>query len=294
MSDAHVPPQGDSQSSQGADPYQPSPNYPYPPSGNYLPYPGAQAPSGSPPAGEYGNYPPPPVPPYGLYPPPYPPMPPQRQGLGAGATVGIVVGVILLVCIGVCALGAVASALGGSLLSSLLPTHPAFASSPTPHDPGAVVLPTVVPGPSGTVTVPPVPDDCCFNMTLGHDYGDNGQQLYIQGKTNTFYSYTDTFAYLVDLHGQSLTASNKPVGSTNNWLAVLAPDGKGGMVVVSKLEQDGGPSATGATECANSFAIVTLMQQLPAGQYEVEFLTADGTTRIADAIFDYYDEPRVG
>ena len=132
-------------------------------------------------------------------------------------------------------------------------------------------------------------------MTLGYDLGKTGSQLFIKQPTTTFFSYTDTFAYLVDLHSQSLVANNSPSGSTTFYLVVLGPDGNGGMTPLNKLEQDlTGPGSQSATGCGLTLNMIDLLPQEPAGQYEVQFITADGTKHLAQAIFDYYDESEAG
>jgi hypothetical protein len=213
--------------------------------------------------------------------------------------VAIVLGSILLVCIALCAVGAVVNAITGPRGSSS--TFTFNYSTPTPTDtPWTFTYETPTPSGGGfgggfpptataaPVQVPPVPANCCYNMTLGHSWGSSGNQLYINGRTNNFYA-GDTFAYLVNLNGHTLVANNKPAGSTHFWFYLLRPNGNGGEVVVNKFTQDlTGANASADTEAANSFSMINLMQQEPAGQSKAEFVTGDGTTYLGAAIFDYF------
>jgi hypothetical protein len=216
-----------------------------------------------------------------------------------GAIVGIVVGSVVLACLLLGALGLAATALtaprGVTVASTFTPwptSTPLFSSLPTntPDDgaggaggSGAFPTPTTV-----RVSVPPVPANCCFNMVLGHDWGTSGNDLYISGRTNTFYA-SDTFAYVVNLNGRSLAGANKPAGSTSFWFYLLRPNGSGGESTVTRFAQNlSGPNATTSTEVANRFGMINLMQQNPAGQYKAEFVTSDGTTYLGAAIFDYF------
>lgn len=111
-------------------------------------------------------------------------------------------------------------------------------------------------------------------MTLGHDYGQNGNGFYITQPADKFAS-GDQLAYVVNL--------DQGIGTTQAKIALVKELGGGAESVVFSAPVN--ISNPDYSSFANKVPVATMMYGEAPGQYKLEMET--DTAVVADALFTY-------